>query len=452
MKTASLLVFCLLLIALCGIAGAALPDYQVTDLGTLYGIDSYGMAINSAGQAVGYASNQDGDFRAFIYTPGSGMKDLGTLGGFTSMAYGINDSGAVVGYSGTLDLGDRAFLYSDQSGMLDLGIPPPNDVGATSSLARAINNSGQITGYMQTVDFSQHAFLYSSNSGLLDISGSESYGFGINASGQVVGQAATTSGEYHAFLYTPGAGMEDLGLPPGGIYSVATDVNDSGVVVGYCWTSAAQNRAFVYAPGSGTSDLGTLGGNGAQAYGISNSGLIVGDVDVQGATQAFVYASDGSMALLPGIGGAQSHARGISESGQIVGFASSPGGMPRAVIWTPILEQTLPAAEVKMMIFPRTLNPRSRGNWVSCVIEVSGARTVRDIDPKSLRLQGSIPPAGKSVICDVDRDRIPEMVTMFSRCALAKTLGPGMQTVTLTGKFKDGSAFEAKDTIRVLKK
>ena len=450
MRTASLVALSLVL---CCVSYAAVPNYTITDLGTLYGIDGYGTGINNLGQAVGYSSNQDGDFRAFLYTPGKSLKDLGTLGGYTAIAYGINDSGQVVGYSGTDGLGDRGFIYTEQSGILDLGVPPPNDAGANSSMARAINNSSQVAGYAQTpVDFSLRAFLLGPD-GLTDVGtlgGSESYGFGINSSGQVVGQAATSSGGYHAFLYTPGVGIADLGLLQGGIYSVATDVNDSGSAVGYCWTSQNQNRVFVCVPGNPMSDLGTLGGTGAQAYGISNSGLIVGDVDMPGGTRGFVYESSGWMLQLPTLGGSQSHARGINDSGQIVGFADTTDGVPHAVIWTPIAEP--PQPEVKMLIHPRTLNPKSNGRWVTCCIDLlSGGMTVRDIDVKSLRLQGIIPPAGRCAICDLDRDRAPEMVVMFDRCALAKTLSPGTKTVKLTGKFKDGASFEATDTVRLLK-
>jgi hypothetical protein len=55
-------------------------------------------------------------------------------------------------------------------------------------------------------------------------------------------------------------------------------------------------------------------------------------------------------------------------------------------------------------------------------------------------------------ICDLDRDRVKEMVVLFKRLLLDKTLKPGNATITLTGSFKDGTTFEAKDTVRVLGK
>ena len=451
MRTASLVVLSLVL---CCVSYAAVPGYTITDLGTLYGLDSYGTGINNLGQAVGYSSNLDGDFRAFLYTPGKGLKDLGTLGGYAAIAYGINDSGQVVGYSGTNGLGDRAFIYTEQSGILDLGVPPPNDVGASSSMARGISSSGQVAGFAQNpADFAQHAFLLGP-SGFADLGtlgGWESYGCGVNSSGQVVGQSESSSGQSHAFVYTPGAGMADLGLLQNGIYSVATGINDSGWVVGYCWTSQNQNRAFVYVPGTGMSDLGTLGASSAQAYGINAAGLIVGDLDVGGQMRAFVYETTGSMLQLPTLGGAQSLARGINDLDQVVGFAATADGVFHAVIWSPIAEPPQPKTQVKMWICPRTLNPRSHGRWVSCWMEVTSAgQTVRDIDVKSLRLQETLPAVGRCRICDPDRDRVPEMVVTFDRSALVKTLVPGKQTVKVTGKFKDGASFEATATVRVL--
>lgn len=453
MRTTSLVLLSLLSMVLCCVSYAAVPGYTITDLGTLYGLDSYGTGINNLGQAVGYSSNQDGDFRAFLYTPGKGLKDLDTLGGYAAIAYGINDSGQVVGYSGTNGLGDRAFIYTEQAGMCDLGVPPPNAAGAGSSMARAISSSGHVAGFAQNpADFAQHAFLLGP-SGFADLGtlgGSESYGCAVNSCGQVVGQSETASGGTHAFVYTPGAGMASLGLLQNGIYSVATGINESGWVVGYCWTSQNQNRAFVYVPGTGMSDLGTLGTNGAQAYGINAAGLIVGDLDLGGQTRAFVYETGGSMVQLPTLGGSQSMARGINDLDQVVGFATTAQGVYHAVIWTPVIEPT-PTTAVRMVICPRTLNPKSNGKWISCWIKVtSGGQTVRDIDVKSLRLQEKLPPVGRCCICDPDRDGVPEMVVTFDRSALLKTLVPGKQAVKLTGAFKDGASFEAAATVRVL--
>jgi probable HAF family extracellular repeat protein len=61
-------------------------------------------------------------FRAFRWTPATGMQDLGTLGGSMSEAYGVSADGAViVGYA--VDYLDRmrAFRWTEATGMQDLG-------------------------------------------------------------------------------------------------------------------------------------------------------------------------------------------------------------------------------------------------------------------------------------------------------------------------------------------
>ena len=51
------------------------------------------MAINNAGDVVGYSKGPSG-MRAFLWTKGGGMQELGILpGGNSSRALAINDSG-----------------------------------------------------------------------------------------------------------------------------------------------------------------------------------------------------------------------------------------------------------------------------------------------------------------------------------------------------------------------
>jgi probable HAF family extracellular repeat protein len=88
----------------------------LTDLGTLGGMGSQGLAINAAGLVVGESLITDNtETHAFLFN-GSTMVDLGTLGGTYSSAIAINNTGQVAGHSYTSgDLAQEAFRYSGDS-------------------------------------------------------------------------------------------------------------------------------------------------------------------------------------------------------------------------------------------------------------------------------------------------------------------------------------------------
>ncbi len=73
-------------------------------------------------------------------------------------------------------------------------------------------------------------------------------------------------------------------------------------------------------------DLGALGGTWSQAFGINNSGEVVGVATDSGRNQhAFLY-SNGTMQQLPFLYAGPSCAYGINDSGQVVGEANAPRG------------------------------------------------------------------------------------------------------------------------------
>lgn len=149
----------------------------------------------------------------------------------------------------------------------------------------------------------------------------------INSQGQVVGASGHPHGsDTHAFLWTAKGGMRDLGILPGGDYSVALAINDAGQVVG---TSNSQNgmHGFLWTRANGLTQLPSLSGaDSSSAYAINQLGQIAG----ASGSHAVVW-NGSSIKDLGTLGGAWSEAHGINDSGQVVGVADTLTG-PHAFV------------------------------------------------------------------------------------------------------------------------
>ena len=119
-------------------------------------------------------------------------------------------------------------------------------------------------------------------------------------------------------------------------------MNDAGQVVGYTGSQfVTPLRAFLWTPAQprGTTgtlqDLGTLGGPGARAKAIDNSGHVVGaSGDASGIGHAFLWTQTGGMQDLGlAAGWTSASAWDINESGQVAGIAETDVGQ-RAALWT----------------------------------------------------------------------------------------------------------------------
>lgn len=140
-------------------------------------------------------------------------------------------------------------------------------------------------------------------------------------SGFSIAVALFTSGESLAVTYR----VTDLGTLQGSTKAYA--INDSGQIVGESSVNGV-SRAFLYSGGS-LQNLGTLGGTSSVAWGINNSGVVVGTAALaSGTVNAFSFyggslqslgtatTTDGSVSFL------SSAAFDINTSGQAVGSSS----------------------------------------------------------------------------------------------------------------------------------
>lgn len=233
-----------------------------------------------------------------------------------------------------LAVGFSTPLLAQSYSIVDLGT-----LGGSTSQVSAINAYGQVVGYSAIAgDVATHAFLYG-NTGMLDLGtlgGRDSFAQGINRSGRVVG-VSDASGRERAFTYSGGL-MNDLGSLAPGSWTKAFDINDLGQIVGYSAVTPegnTSNRAFLSSAGSMT-DLGTLGGSVSYAYGLNNSGQVVGwsNTSTSSAERAFLYAN-GAMTNLGAMGGVSSVALDINESGYIVGHTRSATDVVRGFVRQP---------------------------------------------------------------------------------------------------------------------
>ncbi len=148
-----------------------------------------------------------------------------------------------------------------------------------------------------------------------------STGYAINSSGTVAGSAQNASGNQQAFVSTP-SGLQ--GLPSGSSTSYAYGINNSGTVVGTTYSNG-QAYGTIWS-GSSTTQLGA----GSYAIAINNSGEVAG-----GNGEAFVARNGQVQDLTTQPGFDWSAAYGINDAGTVVGDGQLTNGTFQAIVWSP---------------------------------------------------------------------------------------------------------------------
>lgn len=327
-------------------AAAATATYTITDLGSLGGGVTHGLAINATGQVTGdsllaktvqlpcpypqspnqkCSANLD---HAFLWSNGT-MTDLGTLGGDNSQGLAINDSGAVVGESQT-KTGGSPFLSNARDHKLT----------ALSSMNQAlgINDSGQIAGQCNELPANPEVFacVASSNGTTTQLGDSVPPALGNSPFECSEAVAINTNGQALANCSGPG-------IPEGGAvvwtngtptvagtfseHAAGTAMNNNRQVVGIAQTSTGGEDGFLWSNGTLTGL-----GPGLLPAAINDSGAIVGGpfVDTNGTLQNL-------NTLIPAGSGYQiQDATGINDNGQIVANATDTAtGQTHALLLTP---------------------------------------------------------------------------------------------------------------------
>jgi probable HAF family extracellular repeat protein len=329
-------------------AAAATTTYTITDLGSLGGGVTHGLAINVSGQVTGdsvlsqlvqvpcppqkYGGPQKcfaHPDHAFVWSNGT-MTDLGTLGGNFSQGVAINGSGEVVGSSAGKNPGPGSAFLSNGHSMKALSAP---------AVAYGINDSGQIVGQCRDSMLLQSYACVVSNGAITALPESNPdieclyintipplipAAVAINNNGQVLGNCFESAGGL-AVVWTNDTPTV---LPTlGGGSSSGTAISSNGQVAGTSQTSTGAEDGFVWSNGTIT-DLGSSFSPAA----VNDSGVIVGG--------QFVY-SNGTLqnlnTLIPAGSGYQiQNATGINDNGQIVANADDTAtGQTHALLLNP---------------------------------------------------------------------------------------------------------------------
>ncbi|MGJ0483564.1 MAG: HYR domain-containing protein [Methylomicrobium sp.] len=345
----------------------AVPQYGVSDLGTLEGTYSLGLGVNNSGLTIGFSYLPDNvSEHAILGQYLTLPKDLGTLGGISSQAFGINNLGQVVG---SASLSGDNFYHAFQ---WDGGVAPPlaalKDLGALVnpgySRAFSVNDNGQATGFSSTSTGTEHAVIWDKTGairdlGTLDGTGN-SHGIAINLSGQVAGFSNLTGNKSpHAVVWGINA-KKDMGTL-GGTYSAAYAINTTGEVAGVASTALnGAQHAFLWQPSQVPlmKDLGTLGGNFSEGYGISDAGDVVGYSTTvnDAAEKAFLWQNgigiqDLNTLIDPASGWTLLEAHAISEDGTYITGIGTFNGERHAFLLKRQVSDTTPP-KVSFLITP----------------------------------------------------------------------------------------------------
>ncbi len=299
--------------------------------------DAIGLALNngtsrSETRVAGVAPYQDISMYPFTWTLVSGMSPVNLGIPAYGWATGVSDYGVIVGETSNSN-GNHAFVATATTTATFLPVPS----GTTHSAATGISADGAcVSGSVQPPE-ANYAALW--RNGALEIVG---YGSAAGVTNDCLAVAGTSFGG--ATVWTRNGSVwnpETLPFTNAGknyadgrsASSTAADISPNGeYVAGYRVDSAA-TYAVVWHRATGAWIATDLAGPGVTAFGVDNSGRVVG---AGNEPMLWTPGSSGTYTgqMLPPLErSTRGWANAINELGQITGRSFTRKG-PRAVMWT----------------------------------------------------------------------------------------------------------------------
>jgi probable HAF family extracellular repeat protein len=364
------------------------PQYNVSTLTSLGGTSSGGNSVNHRGFVAGY-SNLPGNMsrHAAVWRNDANhtLTDLGTLGGpNSSVTWNVkNDRGLIAGIAQTDmpdplgELWSSAFFYPGPNnfGFINRGFVWQNGkmrglgtLGGNHSFAAGANNRNEVVGWAennchddtcvppQILQFRpvvwgprkdqirELPLIEGDTSGAATAINDQDVAVGISG---ICDQAVGRYTAKHAVVWSKGE-VTDIGNLGAEFWNTPTAINQAGSVVGFAGVPGFPEgdflHAFIWTESSGIQPLDPLPGDlDSEAYGISNSGTVVGvSCDADGVCKG-VRWDDGVVTDLNSLKQIEfpdrlETAKDINDQGEITGRAISDAGVRTAYLAVPIDE------------------------------------------------------------------------------------------------------------------
>ena len=160
------------------------------------------------------------------------------------------------------------------------------------------------------------------------------YCWAVNDPGSVAGNVNDEFGHTSAFVWRDGIFNYLMPLSQDLQFSQPRDINDAGEVAGSSYLAFGIKRAVRWDERGVPLDLGTFGGSESAAYGINESGDVVGRADLpDGGLHPFLWRGDGLIDL-GDLGRASAGAKALNDLTQVVGASGGSAFRgSRAFLW-----------------------------------------------------------------------------------------------------------------------